>query len=111
MLQSNAKSHIFTKKKGGEGKGEGALSLLFPPTHILDLVCHHSSDGENIGRVTYLRYFGRWQTNSILAMLAMLQTHSFGNFSFLFVSLVTLNIAVENIRPIVLVSDFLALRE
>ena len=30
------------------------LSLLFGSAHILDVVCLVSSDGENIGRVTYL---------------------------------------------------------
>ena len=33
------------------------LSLLFPPQHILDVVCAHSNVTQNIGRVTYLDYY------------------------------------------------------
>ena len=45
MLQSNAKKPRFF--------GYSPLTII-PPPPILDLVCPHSSDGENIGHVTTL---------------------------------------------------------
>ena len=37
------KKHIFS---------DGFISIFIGSAHILDVVCPHSSDGENIGRVT-----------------------------------------------------------